>query len=201
MPAIVAGALSGGAHAVRKKLDAVGVLALAIATGIGGGLLRDILIGMGPPLALARPYYLDVVVGAAIVSFFFSRQVARVAVLLNLFDTLSLGFFAVAGADRALAVGLPIPGVLLCGVLTAVGGSLIRDVLCNDIPDMLVPGQLQATPALLGAIVYVLGVKVVDAPAPLDGLAALAAASALRVLSSWRGWHGPRPLVQGGPPQ
>jgi uncharacterized membrane protein YeiH len=199
MPAIVAGALSGGAHAVRKNFDAVGVLSLAITTGIGGGLLRDVLLSVGPPLALVRPHYLDVVVVSAVVAFFFSRQMSRFAKLLGLYDTLALGFFAVAGTDRALAVGLPIPGALLCGVITAVGGSIIRDVLCNDVPDILTPGHLQATPALLGAAVYVIGERVVHAPEPLDGLVALAAACGLRAVGDWRGWRGPRPLVRDGP--
>src|SRR4051812_22572938 len=134
LPAIFVGGVSGGVHAARRGFDFVGVLALTIATGIGGGIVRDVLLGVGPPVALTHGRYLVAVAAAAIVAFVFAHAVTRIRGVLAMIDALSLGFFGVAGTDRALAVGLPLPGVVLLGVLAAVGGSVVRDVLSNEIP-------------------------------------------------------------------
>src|SRR5262245_4673413 len=117
LPAIVAGSLSGGGHAVAKKLDGVGVVALAIATGLGGGIIRDVLLSTGPPLALTQSAYLVTAFIGAVAAFFFSGYLARARPLLKIIDALALGIFATAGAERALDVGVHVPGALLVGVL------------------------------------------------------------------------------------
>src|SRR3954470_10694849 len=98
LPAIVSGALSGGAHGVRNGFDAVGIITLATVTGLGGGIIRDVILGHLPPLALANPRYLFAAMVAAMVAFFLARIVARADALLGFIDAAALGFFGTAGA-------------------------------------------------------------------------------------------------------
>jgi uncharacterized membrane protein YeiH len=184
-------ALSGGLVAVRKDLDIFGVLVLAGTTGLGGGLLRDVLIGAVPPAALGDWRYLLVPVAAGLVTFWFHPTVGRMERLVNVFDAAGLALFCVAGALKALDYGLgPVPAALL-GMLTGIGGGVLRDVLAGRVPVVL-RGEIYATPALVGA-----GVTVVGVGLGVDQVA-VAVPGALvclgwRLLAMRRGWSAPRP--------
>ncbi len=184
-------AISGGLVGVRKGLDVFGVLVLAGATGLGGGFLRDVLIGDVPPAALADWRYLAVPVAAGLVTFWFHPALGRMERTVTVFDAFGLGLFCVAGALKALDYGLgPLPAALM-GALTAVGGGMLRDLLAGRVPVVL-RSELYATPALVGAAVAVVG----DASAlPTWSVAIPAAtlATTWRLVSVWRGWHAPRP--------
>lgn len=193
LPAIVVGALSGGGHAVGKGFDATGVIVLAITTGLGGGILRDVLLGHLPPLALERPVYLQLAFVSAAVAFFFTRHVDRIQPLLTFVDAAALGFFGVVGAQQAIAHRLPFLGVLLVGVVCATAGGLLRDVLARDVPTLLAPGPLYATVAGLGVVVYFVIRIVLGRPRAWAEFAAIATTMVVRTLASWRKWHGPRP--------
>lgn len=184
-------ALSGGLVAVRKDLDIFGVLVLAGTTGLGGGFLRDVLIGAVPPAALADWRYLLVPVAAGLVTFWFHPALGRMERLVNVFDAAGLALFCVAGALKALDYGLgPLPAALM-GTLTSIGGGILRDLMAGRVPVVL-RGELYATPALVGAGIAVVGVKagldpvVVAVP---GGLVCLL----WRLLAMRRGWHAPRP--------
>ena len=184
-------ALSGGLVAVRKNLDIFGVLVLAGITGLGGGFIRDVLIGAVPPAALADWRYLVVPVAAGLVTFWYHPVVHRMERLVNIFDAAGLALFCVTGALKALEFGLgPVPAALM-GLVTAIGGGVLRDVLAGRVP-LVLRGELYATPALLGAVIAVLGVG-----AGLHG-AAIAVPAALvclvwRLLAMRRGWSAPQP--------
>ena len=184
-------ALSGVLVAVRKDLDIFGVLVLAGTTGLGGGFLRDVLIGAVPPAALADWRYLIVPVAAGLVTFWFHPVVGRMERLVNIFDAAGLSLFCVTGALKALELGLgPVPAALM-GMVTAIGGGILRDVLAGRVP-LVLRGELYATPALLGSFIAVLGVG-----AGLD-VAAVAVPAALvclvwRLLAMRRGWSAPQP--------
>lgn len=193
LPAIAVGAFSGGAHAADRGFDYVGVAVLAIATGLGGGMMRDVLLSVGPPLALMSTRYLVTVGAAAVVAFLFARHVSRVRLLLDGIDALSLGFFGIAGVDRALAVGLPTPGAVVVGVITAVGGSVIRDVLANETPSLMLPGNLYATPAALGIVSFLVMVGPLHFGRAVAAPLAITTTCALRLLSVHLGWKGPTP--------
>jgi uncharacterized membrane protein YeiH len=143
-------ALSGGLVAVRKHLDIFGVVVLAGTTGLGGGFLRDVLIGATPPAALADWRYLLVPVAAGLTTFAFHPALGRMERLVAIFDAAGLGLFCVTGALKALEYGLgPVPAALM-GMVTGIGGGMARDLLAGRVP-VVFSSELYATPALAGA--------------------------------------------------
>jgi uncharacterized membrane protein YeiH len=185
-------AISGGLVGVRKELDLFGVLVLAGATGLGGGFMRDVLIGAVPPAALSDWRYLMVPVVAGLVTFWFHPVLGRMERLVTVFDAAGLGLFCVAGALKALDYGLgPVPAVLL-GTLTAVGGGVVRDLLAGRVPVVL-RSELYATPAMVGASVAVLGESTALATW-VYAIPAAALCTAWRLVAWWRDWHAPRAL-------
>ncbi|AKV01011.1 hypothetical protein AKJ09_07674 [Labilithrix luteola] len=193
LPAIIVGGLSGGVHAVQKNFDAVGVVVLAIATGLGGGLMRDVILSVGPPLVLLNPRYLYAVTAAALVAFFFAPLFSHIKKVTDFIDALSLGFFGIAGAERALSLGIPEPGALMLGVITAVGGSVARDVLANDTPELLQPGSLYATPVLFGVAGYIVLEHVGIFHGVVAAFLSIGAICGVRLVALWRDWRAPRP--------
>lgn len=143
-------AISGGLVAVRKRLDVFGVIVLASATGLGGGFLRDVLIGATPPAALDDWRYLLVPVVAGITTFVFHPTLGRMERVVSVFDAAGVALFCVTGALKALDYGLgPIPAALM-GMLTGIGGGMLRDLLASRVP-VIFSSELYATPALAGA--------------------------------------------------
>jgi uncharacterized membrane protein YeiH len=191
LAAIVIGALTGGLLAARDGFAVSGVLLLAVSGGLGGGLIRDVLLGDLPPVALTNQAYLPTVAITAAVTFFFSGWLSRLTELLVVLDAVTLGFFTVIGAQKAQLVGLPSASVVFIGTLTAVGGALIRDVLLAQRVDIVQPGPYNAVAALIGAT----ALTILAGPVGLDPIPVAAAVivlvAALRVLSVWRGWEAP----------
>ena len=193
LTAIGVGALAGALHAERKGLDVIGVLLLAVATGLGGGIIRDLLIGRGTPVALTTSSYVATAAFMAVVGFFFARYAARFVKPMLVLDALSLALFAVVGADKALLNGLTSSGAVLVGVATAVGGGILRDLISGDVPQIVLPGQLYATAALVGALAYV-GMVDLGVARGLAELITIALVFALRMASVLRGWETPQPV-------
>ena len=188
---VFAFALSGGLVAVRKSLDIFGVLVVAGLTGLGGGFLRDVLIGDLPPAALEDWRYLVVPVAAGLVTFWFHPHVGRMERLVNVFDAAGLALFCVVGALKAFEYGLsPLPAALM-GMLTGIGGGMLRDVVTGRVPVVL-RGELYAVPALVGAGIAVVGVWAGVEEAAVAVPAALVTFG-WRVLAMRRGWNAPLP--------
>jgi len=184
-------AISGGLVAVRKGLDVFGVLVLAGTTGLGGGFLRDVLIGAVPPAALADWRYLIVPVAAGLVTFFFHPALGRMERLVSVFDAAGLALFCVTGALKALAFGLgPVPAALL-GMLTGIGGGVARDLLAGRVPIVL-RSELYATPALLGAGMAV-GASLAGFGPLVATLPGALVCFGWRLLAIRKGWNAPRP--------
>ncbi|MDT9594596.1 trimeric intracellular cation channel family protein [Nocardioides zeae] len=184
-------AISGALVAVRKELDLFGVLVLAGTTGLGGGFLRDVLIDATPPAALADWRYLLVPIVAGLVAFWFHPTLGRLERPVTIFDAFGLALFCVAGAAKALEHGLgPAPAALM-GMVTGIGGGMIRDLLAGRVP-VVFRAELYATPALAGAGVAVVGI---EAGLPVLGPAVAGAVVCLtwRLLALWRGWQAPMP--------
>jgi uncharacterized membrane protein YeiH len=189
-------AIAGGLLAVRKGLDLVGVVVLAMVTALGGGLMRDVLIGDVPPPGLEDWRYLSVPLGAGLVAFFFHPALGRLERLISQIDAGGLGLFAVAGALKAHEYDLgPLPAAFL-GVVTGVGGGVLRDVLVRDVPAILRRGELYAIPALAGASVAVVGAEAGLSAAAIAGPAA-AVTIVWRLLTIHRGWTAPMPRPHG----
>ena len=184
-------AISGALVAVRKDLDVFGVLVLAGATGLGGGFLRDVLIGATPPAALADWRYLLVPVAAGLLAFFHHPALGRMERLVTVFDAFGLGLFCVTGALKAVDYGLgPLPAVLM-GMLTGIGGGMARDVLAGRVPEVF-RGELYATPALAGAAIAVL-VDRADQPLLVSALFGGGVCIVWRLIAIWRHWQAPMP--------
>jgi uncharacterized membrane protein YeiH len=185
-------AVSGALAAVRKRLDVVGMLVLAEITALGGGILRDLIIGAVPPAAFTDLGYVLVPLLASLLVFFWHPQVTRILPAITVFDAAGLALFCVTGTLKALAHGLTPVHAALLGVTTAIGGGVLRDMLSGQIPAVLYDRQLYALPAMIGSAV-VAGSHALGSRSAVVAFAAAVITFALRVLAVRYGWRTPRP--------
>lgn len=184
-------ALSGALVGVRKHLDIFGVLVLGGATGLGGGFIRDVLIDATPPAALQDWRYLLVPTAAALLTFVAHGVIDRIGRVINVLDAAGLGLFCITGSLKALEYGLgPVPSALM-GMVTGIGGGMLRDLLAGRVP-VVFSAELYATPALAGAIWAVLAQRA-DWPSLLVVVPAFAICFVWRILALKRGWEAPKP--------
>ncbi len=148
-------AISGAFRAVKYELDILGVIVLSIATGIGGGLIRDMLIGKGLPAALHNEIYLIICVAGALAVFFGAHKIAARWDFVMVADAVGLGVFTAIGAALAEQSGAGVFAVVMIAALTACGGGVVRDVLVCEIPSVLV-SDFYATASLIGGAFFVL---------------------------------------------
>jgi uncharacterized membrane protein YeiH len=156
---IIVFAVSGALAAARARMDVVGFALLGIVTGIGGGTIRDVVLGRLPVFWIEQPQYIALCVVAACVTFVSVPVIASRLKLLLWADALGLAVFAVLGAQTALANDAPLIIAALLGVVSATFGGLIRDILCNETPLILLR-EIYVTAALVGALLYVCLVEV-----------------------------------------
>lgn len=182
-------ALSGALVGVRHRLDLFGVLVLSFVAGNGGGVMRDTMIGATPPAALQDWRYVAISIAAGLLTFWRAGIIERWRNPVQSIDALGLGVFAVAGALKAQAFGLGPVGAILLGMLTGVGGGMLRDVLVAQVPTVL-KAELYAVAALAGAAVVVLG-KAFDLPIAVVVIAGVATCTGLRLFAIRRGWRLP----------
>jgi uncharacterized membrane protein YeiH len=182
-------AISGATQAVRKRLDLFGVLVVAWAAGVAGGIARDLLIGAVPPAAIAHWRYFAITIAAGLLGFFASGQIARLRRPVQLFDAAGLCLFAVTGTEKALAFGLNPFVAAILGMITCIGGGVARDLLTLEVPTVL-RAELYAVAALAGAgsvaLGFVLGLP--HLPMVLFGAGLCLF---LRLMSLYRGWRLP----------
>lgn len=182
-------AISGATTAARRRMDIFGVLVLAFAAGNAGGIVRDLLIDAVPPAAVSHWTYLAVSVLAGVFVFFQYPLIARLNHPVQWFDAVGLAFFAVAGTEKALGHGLNPAMAALLGMLTGIGGGMLRDMLANEIPVVL-RSDLYALAALacsaIVAVGYVLHVHPI-----VYTIAGMTVCFALRYMAIQRGWHLP----------
>jgi uncharacterized membrane protein YeiH len=181
--------LSGGILAVRKKMDLFGVLVLAEVTGLGGGILRDLIVGRTPPLTLVDWRYLTAAGLAGLLVFVDFRQIVKWHRFITVFDAAGLAIFTVTGTTIALGTGLSPPSAALLGMLTGIGGGALRDLLAGEVP-LVLRSEIYAVASLLGAVIITLANQAQVLGLAVEVLAA-AATFALRVVSVWRGWRIP----------
>jgi len=188
-------ALSGALAGTKRGLDLFGVMVLSFAAGNSGGITRDLLIGSVPPGAVGDWRYLGVSLIAGLVTFYFSPLIVRMSNSILIFDAAGLALFAVTGSSKALAYGLnlsfglnPVMAIVL-GMVTGIGGGMVRDVLLADIPTVL-RADLYAVAALAAAAIVVIGHVLLLPVAPV-AVAALISCFLLRVMAIKRGWRLP----------
>ncbi|MDQ0932858.1 putative membrane protein YeiH [Streptomyces turgidiscabies] len=185
-------AISGALLAVRKNFDVFGIAVLAEVTALGGGLLRDVVIGAVPPAAFTDLGYFLTPLLAALLVFFLHPEVERIQAGVNVFDAAGLGLFCVTGTVKAYDYGLGLTASAALGLATAVGGGVLRDVLANEVPSLLRwDRDLYAVPAIVGSALVVLCIRY-DALTPFTSGLAVVTAFALRLLAMRFHWRAPR---------
>ncbi|PMR74437.1 trimeric intracellular cation channel family protein [Billgrantia endophytica] len=171
MAGVIVFALSGVILACRSRMDPFGMLVLAAVTGIGGGTLRDLVLGVRPVFWVADPTYLWVIlatVGVSIVGFHYIHRLSRI--FLPVADAFGLALFTVIGAHKALQLGTPGVVAVLMGLLTGVAGGMVRDVLARRVP-MVLRQEVYATASIAGGVTYVMLVALGAPGAVAIGLA------------------------------
>ncbi|MDP2525218.1 trimeric intracellular cation channel family protein [Maribacter dokdonensis] len=149
----IAFAISGVLVAMDKRLDVFGVLIIAFVTAVGGGTLRDLLIGIKPVGWLNAPVHLLIIVVTVMLAIIFVKQLKYVRKSLFLFDTIGIGLYTMVGIEKGLAADLLPVMCIALGTITACFGGVIRDILCNEIP-VIFRKEIYATVCILGGLVY-----------------------------------------------
>ncbi|MEU9747545.1 trimeric intracellular cation channel family protein [Streptomyces niveus] len=185
-------AISGALLAVRKNFDVFGMAVLAEVTGLGGGLIRDLVIGAVPPAAFTDLGYFTMPLVATVLVFFLHPHVERIQGAVNVFDAAGLGLFCVTGTVKAYEYGLGLTASAALGLATAAGGGVLRDVLANEVPSLLRwDRDLYAVPAIVGATTVAVCIRLDELNGLTSGLAALTA-FVLRLLAMRFHWRAPR---------
>jgi uncharacterized membrane protein YeiH len=182
-------ALSGATAGVKHRLDLFGVLVLSFAAGNSGGIARDVMIGAHPPAALSDWRYLAVSMLAGLITFYWFPIINRLSSPMLVFDAAGLALFAVSGAGKALAFGAGPVAAILLGMLTGIGGGMVRDILVMEIPTVL-RTELYAVAALIGAVVVVVG-RMLHFPSSVAAIAGALLCFGLRFMAMRRGWQLP----------
>jgi uncharacterized membrane protein YeiH len=190
-------AVSGAAVGVKHRLDVFGVCVLAVAAGVGGGMIRDLLIGAVPPAALTGWLYIAMALAAGLITFWGHPGIERLRKPILVFDAAGLGLFAVSGTQKALNFGLDPVVAALLGTLTGIGGGMLRDTLVGEIPAVL-RSELYALAALAGAAVVVAGQRL-PLPATVVAVAGAALCFFIRMAALRRGWNLPVASSEGRP--
>jgi len=182
-------ALSGATAGVKHRLDLFGVLVLSFAAGNSGGIARDVMIGAHPPAAISDWRYVAVSILAGLITFYWYRIINRLSSPVLVFDAAGLALFAVAGAGKALAFDAGPVAATLLGMLTGIGGGMVRDVLVMEIPTVL-RTELYAVAALIGAAAVVIG-RMLNVPSAAAAVTGAILCFGLRFLAMRRGWQLP----------
>ena len=186
--ATVTGGLSGGMSAVRARYDIFGTVAIACITGMGGGIIRDILLQNYGLYAFQSPWFLLSCAVAGVVVFYFGKLATYLDPIVDLLDNISVALWAIIGASKSLSAGLTIIPSVVLGTITAIGGGISRDVLMNRPPVAFQTGPIYGSAALIGCIVYC-PLKVNGILPDSAGFLCAALIMALRYLSLIMGWR------------
>ena len=189
--------ITGALAALRRGYDFIGLFVLAFASGVGGGLLRDgLFIQQGPPALTTDSRYIVAILAASVIGLLFRHWINRLTKVIALIDALGLGAYAVVGIEKSISAGLSMPAAVLVGVINAVGGGLLRDLLVRDEPLLLKPGQFYTLAALGGCLLFVFLTMNVGMPAPRAALITIACTFVVRVLAITFNWR-TKPLYSG----
>lgn len=191
LTAVAVGALAGANVAVRQRFDLVGTLTLAVLAGLGGGIIRDVLLGLRPT-AISNRYFLLTVALAAVAGYLFSTLLSRAQIYFVILDALALGLFTIVGVEKGVLNGLWAPSAVFLGVAASVGGGVLLDLVAGQPVQLVHPGPWNATAALTGATTYTLA-HAVGIPTRGCELVAFVLVVAMRLLSLGLGYRIPVP--------
>jgi uncharacterized membrane protein YeiH len=184
-------AVTGAFKAIEHKSDIVGVIILATITGVAGGVIRDIVFGRIPPVAILNPLYLIITVTTGIAMFFLYRALKKHWNLFLKFDAIGLGVFTIIGAIFAYNLfGLNFLAMVFAGLLTAIGGGILRDVFVNEVPIVFVK-ELYASASFIGVVIF-FGLLVSGTDLNIAAVPSIIAVTALRLLAMRYNWNLPQ---------
>jgi uncharacterized membrane protein YeiH len=186
-------AATGSFKAIEKKSDIVGVIILSIITGLAGGIIRDVIFGRFPPTGIVDPVYLLITISTGITIFFLHPRLKKHWNLLIKFDAIGLGVFSVLGATIAYTLfGYNFLIMAFAGVLTAIGGGILRDVFVNEIPIVFVK-ELYVTASFAGIVVFSALLIFIDPS--IAAIIGVVSATSLRLFAIKYGWNLPRARI------
>ncbi|HEX6560426.1 MAG TPA: trimeric intracellular cation channel family protein [Nitrososphaera sp.] len=187
-------AATGAFKAVEHKSDIVGIIILATITGVAGGVLRDVIFGRIPPVAITNPLYVAITIGMAVAIFFLYRSFKHYEGLILKFDAVGLGVFTIIGASFAYSVfGLNFLAMAFAGIVTAVGGGILRDVFVNEVPIVFVK-ELYASASFAGVVAF-FGMLAAGINVDIAAIPCIALVTGLRVLAMKYNWNLPRSRI------
>jgi uncharacterized membrane protein YeiH len=187
-------AATGAFKAVEHKSDIVGIIILATITGVAGGVLRDVIFGRIPPVAIANPFYVIITIGMAVAIFFLYRSFKHYEGLILKFDAVGLGVFTIIGASFAYSVfGMNFLAMAFAGIVTAIGGGILRDVFVNEVPIVFVK-ELYASASFAGVVVF-FGMLAAGVDVNVAAIPCIALVTGLRMFAMKYNWNLPRPRV------
>ncbi len=184
-------AVTGAFKAIEKKFDIVGIIILATITGLAGGTIRDVIIGKVPPNSIADPAYIAITVATGIVIFLLFSRLKKHWNLFLKFDAIGLGVFTIIGATFAYNIfGLNFLAIAFAGIVTAIGGGILRDVFVQDTPIIFVK-ELYASASLIGVVVFYF-ILVLDGSLYLATILGIIITTGLRMVAMKFNWNLPR---------
>jgi len=190
----IAFAVTGAYKAIEHKSDIVGIIILATMTGVAGGVLRDVIFGSTPPIAIIDPLYLIITTSTAVAIFFLHRALKKHWNLFLQFDAIGLGVFTIIGATFAYHIlGLNFLAMAFAGMLTAIGGGILRDVFVNEVPIVFVK-ELYASASFIGVVIFFL-LLAAGIDLNMAAIPSIVAATSLRLLAMKYNWNLPRPKM------
>jgi uncharacterized membrane protein YeiH len=189
-------AVTGAFKAIEHKSDIVGVIILATITGVAGGVIRDIIFGRLPPVAIVNPLYLIITVATGVAMFFLYRSLKRHWNLFLKFDAIGLGVFTIIGASFAYNQlhELNFLAMAFAGLITAVGGGILRDVFVNEVPIVFVK-ELYASASFVGIVIF-FGLLTAGADLYVAAVPSVFAVTGLRLLAMKFNWNLPSPRTE-----
>jgi len=184
-------AVTGAFKAIENKADIVGIIILATITGVAGGTIRDIVLGKFPPNSIMDPTYVIITVTTGVVLFFLYSKLKKHWDVFLKFDAIGLGVFTVIGATFAFNIfGLNFLAIVLAGMLTAVGGGILRDVFVNQVPIVFVK-ELYASASFVGVVIFYL-ILAVGADLYIASITGIAITTGLRLVAMKYNWNLPK---------
>ena len=184
-------AVTGAFKAIEHKSDIVGIVILSVITGVAGGTIRDVIIGRFPPNSISDPSYVGVCVASGVALFFLYPHLQKHWNVFLKFDAIGLGVFSVTGATFAYHIfGLNFLAIAFAGILTAVGGGILRDVFVNEVPIIFVK-ELYATASFAGIVLFYF-MLASQVPLYAASVAAIAVTTVLRLVAMKYNWNLPR---------
>ena len=187
--AIVAEAMSGALAAGRRNMDIFVVAVIAFVTALGGGTVRDLILGNFPIGWTQHPAYIALVITAGLSTVLIASHMHRLRRLFLVLDAMGLVAFSLIGCDIALRMGYGLPVVVMAGMITGICGGVLRDVLCNQLP-MVFQRELYASVSLVVCCLFI-GLRALDIPDALSTPLSFAVGLTLRMLAIWRSWKLP----------